>query len=59
MKLLPDPKKVNHPYNQIFHSNSGTLIEAKHFKTKFIRETHFTPKKRQDRNSHAQGSNVN
>ncbi|CAI2191651.1 8824_t:CDS:10, partial [Funneliformis geosporum] len=46
MKLIPDPKKMNHPYNQIFHSNSGTLIKAKHFKTEFIRETHFTPKKR-------------
>ncbi|CAI2187836.1 2985_t:CDS:10 [Funneliformis geosporum] len=59
MNLIPDPRRVNHPYNQIFHSNSDTLIKATHFKTEFIRETHFTPKKKRDGNSHTQGSNVN
>ena len=58
MKLIPDPKKVNHPYNRIFRSNSGTLVEAKHFKTKFVRKTYFTPKERKTRNGYAQGSNV-
>ncbi|RGB42067.1 hypothetical protein C1646_751404 [Rhizophagus diaphanus] len=58
MKLIPDPKKVNHLYNRIFHSNSGTLMEAKHFKIKFVRKTCFTPKERKNRNGHAQGSNA-
>ncbi|CAG8534906.1 6675_t:CDS:2, partial [Scutellospora calospora] len=56
MKLIPDPKKVNHPYNLIFHSNSGTLREAKHSKIKFVRKTYFTPKERKNRNG-TQGSN--
>ncbi|CAG8610488.1 2470_t:CDS:2 [Paraglomus occultum] len=51
-KLIPDLKNFNHPYNKIFHS--GALSEAKHFKIKFIRKTHFTP--REKRNSRTQGS---
>ncbi|CAG8644530.1 368_t:CDS:2, partial [Funneliformis mosseae] len=42
--LFPDPKKYNHAYNKIFRNNLESQVKAKHFKTKFIRPTHFTPK---------------
>ncbi|RIB21848.1 hypothetical protein C2G38_2034058 [Gigaspora rosea] len=44
--LIPDLKKMNHPYNKIFHCNSNALTEAKHFKIKFVRKTYFTPKRK-------------
>ncbi|CAG8787048.1 11830_t:CDS:2, partial [Racocetra persica] len=50
--LIPDPKKINNPYNKILHCKSNTLTEAKHFKLKFVRTTYFTPK--QKRKYHAQ-----
>ncbi|CAJ0841276.1 13789_t:CDS:2 [Entrophospora sp. SA101] len=34
-KLISDSKNVDHPYNKIFHCNSNTLREARHFKIKF------------------------
>ncbi|CAJ0854631.1 6498_t:CDS:2 [Entrophospora sp. SA101] len=46
-KLLPDSKKQNYAYNKIFHADSDTLVNAKHFKIKFVSPTHFTPKKKQ------------
>ncbi|CAG8512510.1 7788_t:CDS:10 [Paraglomus brasilianum] len=42
--LFPDPKKYNHAYNKIFHNGVESKVKAKHFKTKFIRKTYFTPK---------------
>ncbi|CAI2182899.1 7502_t:CDS:10 [Funneliformis geosporum] len=42
--LFPDPKKYNHAYNKIFRNNLESKVKAKHFKTKFIRPTYFTPK---------------
>jgi len=44
VNLFPDPKKHNHAYNKIFHNSLESKVKAKHFKTKFIRKTYFTPK---------------